>query len=111
MGIDHYHQVHPTQKPLDLMKNLIRMTTSEGDLILDPFCGSATTLAAAKELNREGIGIELNPEYFQIAVKRLSLDVPPRWDAPTYPDDEDEPIPPQILLDGIPPHYPHHWRL
>jgi len=62
---------HPTQKPLKLMHLLIKISTDEGDSILDPFAGSGTTLIAAKHLNRSCLGIEINPEYVQIIKKRL----------------------------------------
>lgn len=63
--------LHPTQKPLKLMEALIELTTLENQLVLDPFCGSGTTLLAAKLLGREYIGIELNKDYYDIAVERL----------------------------------------
>lgn len=62
---------HPTQKPLELMKALIELSTKKNQLILDPFAGSGTTLLAAKELNRNYIGFELNNNYFNIAQERL----------------------------------------
>lgn len=65
--------LHPTQKPLLLMKALIELTTQENQLVLDPFAGSGTTLVAAKELNRHYIGFELNEEYFNNALDRLNL--------------------------------------
>ena len=70
----YYHMTansHPTVKPLKLMTYLISLLSKEQDTILDPFCGSGTTLIAAKMLNRKYIGIELNPEYVDIANKRL----------------------------------------
>lgn len=63
---------HPTQKPIRLMKRLVRRTTGT---ILDPFCGSGTTLLAAKELDRQAIGIEIEEKYCEIAAKRLSQEV------------------------------------
>jgi len=62
---------HPTVKPIKLMSYLITMGSREGDLILDPFCGSGTTLLAAHQLHRKYLGIELNPEYAQIIKKRM----------------------------------------
>ena len=62
--------VHPTQKPVELMKWCMRKT-EESDTILDPFLGSGTTLVAAKQLNRNATGIEISPEYCEIARKRL----------------------------------------
>jgi len=54
---------HPTIKPIKLMEWLIKLTTNENDIVLDPFSGSGTTLAAATNLNRIAVGIELQPEY------------------------------------------------
>jgi DNA modification methylase len=62
---------HPTVKPLKLMSYLITLGSREGDTILDPFCGSGTTLLAAQQLRRDFIGIDLNPEYIELAKKRL----------------------------------------
>ncbi len=64
--------LHPTQKPVSLMKYLINLTTLENQVVLDPFCGCGSTLLAAKELNREYIGIEINHEYYDIICKRLN---------------------------------------
>lgn len=63
--------LHPTQKPLNLMKLLIELTTSENHIVLDPFCGSGTTLAAASILNRNYIGMEQNETFYNTAVKRM----------------------------------------
>ena len=62
---------HPTVKPLKLMAYLITMGSREGDIVLDPFCGSGTSCIAAMMLNRDYIGIEISPEYHEIALKRL----------------------------------------
>lgn len=63
---------HPTIKPLHIIKNLIINSSKENDIILDPFIGSGTTAVAAKELNRNYIGIELNPTFHKIALDRLN---------------------------------------
>lgn len=63
---------HPTIKPLELVKNHIINSTKEGDVVLDCFMGSGTTAVACKELGRNYIGFELNPEYWQIAVDRVN---------------------------------------
>lgn len=63
--------IHPTQKSLKLMKEIIKIHTNENDLIIDPFMGSGTTGVAALNLNRKFIGIEVYPEYFDIAAKRI----------------------------------------
>ena len=63
---------HPTQKSLDLFKDLIKIHSNVGDLILDPFMGSGTTCLAAQELNRYFIGIENKKKYHDIAEHRLN---------------------------------------
>ena len=65
---------HPTQKPVDLNEYLIKKSTNENDLILDPFAGSGTTGVACKNLNRNYILIEKEQEYIDIINKRLSND-------------------------------------
>jgi site-specific DNA-methyltransferase (adenine-specific) len=62
---------HPTQKPVELLDRIIQASTKEGDLVLDPFCGSSTTGVASVKLNRKYIGIDNKEEYLQLSVKRL----------------------------------------
>ena len=63
---------HPTVKPVELMEYLINMVTPKRGTVLDPFMGSGTTGVASKNLSREFIGIELDPEYFKIAESRIN---------------------------------------
>lgn len=63
--------LHPTQKSLGLMENLIKIHSNTSDTILDPFMGSGTTGVAAANLGREFIGMELDVGYFDIAKKRI----------------------------------------
>lgn len=65
------HTKHPTEKPLELIKLLIQVSSNEGDLVVDPFMGSGTTAVAAKELGREFLGFELEPDYIEMARARL----------------------------------------
>lgn len=65
------HGVHPTEKPLRLMKELLADFTQPEISVLDPFMGSGTTLVACQKLGRIGIGIEIEPKYFDIACKRV----------------------------------------
>ena len=65
-------RLHPTQKPLPLFEYLVKTYTTEGDTVLDNCMGSGTTGVACKNLNRNFIGIELDPEYFKIAEKRIN---------------------------------------
>lgn len=58
-------------KDLKVIKYLVETLTNEGDLVLDCFMGSGTTGVACKNLGRDFIGIELNPEYFRIAEERI----------------------------------------
>lgn len=64
-------RIHPTQKPLDLIEYLIKTYTNDGDLVLDNCMGSGTTGVACKKLNRNFIGIELDPKYFEMAKERI----------------------------------------
>lgn len=67
-------RVHPTQKPIDVMRQVIKLFTGENNLILDPFCGSGSTCIACKQLNRRFIGIEKEERYVNIARERLTQD-------------------------------------
>ena len=87
--------VHPTVKPIDLMRHLVRLVTPTDGVVLDPFLGSGTTALAASEEGFRCIGIEREPEYLEIAKGRLmatpmglGLDVPAPTKAPpkTHPD-------------------------
>lgn len=62
---------YPTQKPIELLEKIISISTDEGDIILDPFCGSGTTVVAAELLNRKGIGIDISYEAIEITNNRL----------------------------------------
>jgi site-specific DNA-methyltransferase (adenine-specific) len=64
--------LHPTQKSLNLMEQLVKIHTNESDVVFDPFMGSGTTGVAAKNLNRNFIGIELDEGYFEIAKNRIN---------------------------------------
>jgi DNA modification methylase len=63
--------LHPTQKPLKALSPLIGAFSSKGDVVLDPFCGSGSTLVAAKQLNRRYLGIELDTNHHATANRRL----------------------------------------
>lgn len=64
-------KLHEAEKPVDLLKKLILVSSDENDIVLDPFLGSGSTAVACAELNRHYIGFELEPKYFEIACKRL----------------------------------------
>jgi site-specific DNA-methyltransferase (adenine-specific) len=65
---------HPTQKPVRLMQALIELTTQKGQVVLDPFCGSGSTLVAAMSMERQYIGYEIDGEYARVAEERLKMD-------------------------------------
>lgn len=67
---------YPTQKPLKLLKRIIEASTNEGDLVLDPFCGCATTCVAAEHLNRRWIGIDISPKAYELVETRLDENTP-----------------------------------
>ena len=62
---------YPTQKPIALLERIIRASSNPGDMVLDPFCGCATTCIAAERLQRHWIGIDLSPKSFKLAKLRL----------------------------------------
>ena len=65
-------KVHPTEKNHDLLKELILDNSNENDIVFDPCLGSGTTAICSVELNRHYIGFELDPQYYDIACKRLN---------------------------------------
>lgn len=65
------NSIHPTKKPDHLFRDLIKMFSNKGDLILDPFAGSGTTAVAAQSTGRRHINFELNEDYFHLAVSSL----------------------------------------
>jgi site-specific DNA-methyltransferase (adenine-specific) len=68
---------HPTGKPLEMLLSFVERFTDPGDLILDPYCGSGTTLVAAKLLGRRAIGVELEERYCATTVQRLRQEILP----------------------------------
>jgi len=88
------HGVHPTEKPVSLMAELLDDFTAIGQTILDPFMGSGTTGVACIKMGRKFIGIEREPKYFDIAVKRIS-------DALKQPDffiEKPKPVKQEVML-------------
>lgn len=70
--MDEYEK-HPTQKPVTLLERIIKASSNEGDIVLDPFSGTFTTSYVAKKLNRKSIGVEIDEEYTKIGLRRLSI--------------------------------------
>ncbi len=66
---------HPTPKPPQLMVELVQQFTDPGDLILDPFAGSGTTMVAAYRLGRQAVGVELDERYAEVAARRLEAEM------------------------------------
>ena len=79
---------YPTQKPLALYERIIKASSNEGDLVLDPFCGCATTLIAAETLNRHWIGIDLWEHAAATLQQRIGFPVHARREPPARTDDE-----------------------
>lgn len=70
--MDEYEN-HPTQKPISLLERIIKASSNENDVVLDPFSGTFTTCYVAKQLNRKFIGIEIQEEYLKIGLRRLGI--------------------------------------
>lgn len=64
-------KIHPTQKPLPILKRLIEIFTDEGDVVIDPVAGSGTTLKAAAELNRHAYGFEIDKKFYKEACEQM----------------------------------------
>jgi site-specific DNA-methyltransferase (adenine-specific) len=65
----HYEKIHPTQKPVKLIKKLISIFTDENDVVIDPVAGSGSTLIAASQMNRNSYGFEIKKEFYNQAQK------------------------------------------
>ena len=70
-----YPKIHPTQKPVNVLKRLIEIFTDEGDVIIDPVAGSGTTLKAAWELNRSCFGFEIDRNFYEDAITKMLGDI------------------------------------
>ena len=64
-------KIHPTQKPQNILKSLIEIFTDEGDVVIDPCCGSASTLRACAELNRDSYGFDISKEFTHRAKEEM----------------------------------------
>lgn len=69
-----YPKIHPTQKPVNVLKRLIEIFTDEGDIVIDPCAGSATTLRACRELNRSSFGFEISKEFYKKAKEQMLIE-------------------------------------
>lgn len=70
---DYQYPVYPTEKNLDLLKHIIKTSSTESSIVMDFFCGSGTTLLAAKELGRKWIGVDKSEKAIAVAIKKMQL--------------------------------------
>lgn len=70
-----YPKIHPTQKPVSVLKRLIEIFTDPGDVVIDPVAGSGSTLRACAELNRSCYGFEIKKEFYNLAREKMLADV------------------------------------
>lgn len=77
-------KIHPTQKPVGLLKKLVEVFTDPGDVVIDPVAGSGSTLVAALELDRKAYGFEIKKEYHAAALKRVEEAVSAKADIATH---------------------------
>lgn len=66
-----YPKIHPTQKPVNLLKRIIKIFTDEGDVVIDPVAGSASTLRVCMELNRNAYGFEIKKDFYRAAKEKM----------------------------------------
>lgn len=71
-----YPKIHPTQKPVPVLKRLINIFTDYGDVVIDPCAGSGSTLRAAAEMNRSAYGFEIKKDMYQLAQKKMLTNIP-----------------------------------
>ena len=87
-------ELHPTVKPVALVKDAIMDCSNRGGIVLDPFCGSGSTLIAAHQTGRRGFGIELDPHYCDVILRRMhgacGLDARLGANGPTFAEIEAE---------------------
>ena len=69
-----YAKIHPTQKPVSVLKKLIEIFTDEGDVVIDPVAGSGSTLRACAELGRNAYGFEIKKDFYKQAKERMISD-------------------------------------
>jgi len=75
IGVHSASRKHPNEKPIAVLRRLVEALTEPGDVVLDPYVGSGTTLRAAKDLGRKAIGIEIDERYCEIAAERMAQEV------------------------------------
>ena len=70
---------YPTQKPLALLERIIKASSDPEDIVLDPFCGCATTCIAAEKHGRKWVGIDVSEKAYDLVIERLEKEVPSDW--------------------------------
>ncbi|MYD25155.1 MAG: hypothetical protein F4X08_05020 [Gemmatimonadetes bacterium] len=98
---------YPTQKPLALLDRIIRASSNEGDVVLDPFAGCATAMVAADRLERRWVGIDLSPLAVDLVLRRIREDRGPLFDGVIHRED----IPQRTDLGALPPYRSHKATL
>ena len=98
---------YPTQKPIALLERIIKASSNEGDIVLDPFCGCATTLVAADRLERQWAGIDLSPLAVKLVDERISEDRGALWGGANVV----EQAPQRTDLGELPNYRTHRHRL
>ena len=98
---------YPTQKPLALLDRIIRVSSNEDDMVLDPFCGCATALVAADRLDRQWVGIDLSSVAARLVLKRLRDDRGPLFDDVIHRED----VPRRTDLGELPNYRTHKHTL
>lgn len=83
-------KLHPTQKPIKVLKQLIRIFTDAGDVVIDPVAGSGSTLRAAAEMGREAYGFEIKKEFFNAAQKEMLAQIQPDMFAYQYEAEQEQ---------------------
>ena len=86
-GSSKEHTGYPTQKPLKLLERIIKASSNEKDLVLDPFCGCATTCIAAEKLDRKWVGIDISIKAYELVKERIKKEVNP--EQPSFSDDKE----------------------
>jgi len=79
-SVKEYPKIHPTQKPVAVLKQLISIFTDEGDVVIDPCAGSGTTLRACRELNRSSYGFEISKDFYKKAKEQMLIVVEPEFE-------------------------------
>ena len=98
---------YPTQKPVALLERIIEASSNEGDVVLDPFCGCATTMVAADRLERQWAGIDLSPLAVKLVNERISDDRGALWGGANVVDK----LPQRTDLGQLPNYRTHRHRL